>query len=240
MKIIPGKYKEEKNWQPWLKFKYPHGNKLSLVFLWRLAALARDFRQIMGGLLGCRDVSETKRLYEADKALHGGVPSGKVAMPGTSWHECNLAADMDGDFWESTSKSLWLHKDRLHQQLNLYGLMLPLNTVDSPSVLEWWHLQPVETNGIPAARRMSFLDPDDLIYGDDEMISFMQFQTAAKHIGILKGAVDNKNGPDSKNAASEFLTIIQQILSLPDTTKTQLENIELKAKLKQINQISDI
>jgi hypothetical protein len=72
------------------------------------------------------------------------------------------------------------------------------------------------------------------------MISFMQFQTAAKHIGILKGAVDNKNGPDSKNAASEFLIIIQQILSLPDTAKTQLENIELKAKLKQINQISDI
>jgi hypothetical protein len=230
MKIIPGKYKEERNWQPWLKFKYPHGSKLSLVFLWRLAALARDFRQIMDGLLGYRDVQETKRLYEADKALHGGVPSGKVATPGTSWHECNLAVDMDGSFWETTSKSLWLCKDRLHQQLNLYGLMLPLNTVDSPSVLEWWHLQPIETNGIPGAKRAAFLDKDDLIYGDDNMIDLRLFQDAAQEIGVYKGVIDGKNGPMTKAAAQEFLLIIQQILGLPDVQKLQ----------KQIDQINKI
>jgi len=233
MKIIPGKYKEERNWQPWLKFKYPHGSKLSLVFLWRLAALARDFRQIMDGLLGYRDVSETKRLYEADKAAHGGIPSGKVAEPGTSWHECNLAVDMDGDFWETTSKSLWLYKDRLHQQLNLYGLMLPLNSVDSPSVQEWWHLQPIETNGIPGARRMSFLDKDDLIYGDDEM-DLTKFQTAAKAIGVYTSIIDGKTGPNTRAAAQKFLPIVQQILGLPDVQKLYAEILDLKTRINDI------
>jgi hypothetical protein len=206
---------------------------LSLVFLWRLAALARDFRQIMDGLLGYRDVQETKRLYEADKALHGGTPSGKVSVPGTSWHECNLAVDLDGTFWESTSKSLWLHKDRLHQQLNLYGLMLPLNAVDSPSVQEWWHLQPIETNGIPGARRMSFLGLDDLIYGDDEM-DLMKFQTAAKAIGVYASTIDGKTGPNTKVAAQEFLPIIRQILGLPDAQKLYAEILDLKTRINDI------
>jgi hypothetical protein len=188
----------------------------------------------MDGLLGYRDVSETKRLYEADKALHGGTPSGKVSKPGTSWHEYNLAVDLDGSFWESTSESLWLHKDRLHQSLNLYGLMLPLNTVDSPSVLEWWHLQPIETNGIPGARRMSFLDKDDLIYGDDRMIDLTEFQTAAKAIGVYSSAIDGKSGPITKAAAKEFLPIIQQILGLPDVQKLYAEILDLKTRLNDI------
>jgi peptidoglycan hydrolase-like protein with peptidoglycan-binding domain len=106
--------------------------------------------------------------------------------------------------------------------------------------LEWWHLQPIETNGIPAARRMSFLDKDDLIYGDDSMIDLTRFQTAAKAIGAYSSTIDGKTGPNTKAAAQEFLPIVQQILGLPDVQKTQLENIELKAKIKQINQISDI
>jgi hypothetical protein len=117
--------------------------------------------------------------------------------------------------------------------------MLPLNSVDSPSVQEWWHLQPIETNGIPGVRRMSFLDKDDLIYGDDEM-DLMKFQTAAKAIGVYTSTIDGKTGPNTRAAAQEFLPIIQQILGLPDPQKTQLENIEFMAKLKQINQISDI
>jgi hypothetical protein len=42
--------------------------------------------------------------------------------------------------------------------------MLPLNKVDSPSVVEWWHLQPVESAGVSSDRRKFFLDKDDLIY----------------------------------------------------------------------------
>jgi hypothetical protein len=178
----------------------------------------------MDGLLGYRDVQETKRLYEADKALHGGIPSGKVAEPGTSWHECNLAVDMDGPFWESTSKSLWLYKDRLHQQLNLYGLMLPLNTVDSPSVLEWWHLQPVETNGIPGTKRMAFLDPDDLIIGDDEMQWSKEILTARVK------AYQKSNGLSSDGIAGPIT--IQKLLE--DIDLTDKENSSLRLRLNDI------
>jgi hypothetical protein len=114
---------------------------------------------------------------------------------------------MDGSFWESTSKSLWLYKDRLHQQLNLYGLMLPLNSVDSPSIQEWWHLQPVETNGIAPAKRISFLDPDDLIVGDtmdkNDIISFQ------KTYGLTQNGI-----PDDKTKAmaSKVMDVCEFIL----------------------------
>ena len=144
MKIIPGKYKEERNWQRWINFKYTHGCRLSLVFLWRLAALARDYDEVMADVYGYRPRSETQRLWDQDVERYG-KSSGKVSEPGTSWHEFGLAADLSGSAWENLCKKEWLNKSRLKQSLNEYGLILPLNKVDSPSIQEWWHLQPIET-----------------------------------------------------------------------------------------------
>ena len=209
MKIIPGKYIEEPNWQKWVKFKYPHGNKLSLVFLRRLAALARDLNHEMTNVLGYRPIEETKRLYAADVMKYG-RPSGKVALPGTSWHENHLAVDLDGSFWQNVSTLNWVPKSRLKQSLNVYGLMVPLNKIDG-AVIEWWHLQPVETNGIPGYKRKDFLGPDDEIYGgndmwDEKAVEFVKkFQKAA---GLT---VDGKAGNDTNKKLDDLLKELAQI-----------------------------
>lgn len=226
MKIIPGKYKEEPNWQRWVKFKYAHGSRLSVVFLRRLAALARDFNQTMEYTLGYRPIEETKRLYDADLKANGGKPSGKVAYPGTSWHECYCAVDLSGAYWENLSNQLWVPKSRFKQSLNEYGLMLPLNKIDSPSVVEWWHLQPIETHGIAGADRAKFLDPDDEIYGgeamgawEDKAVEFVKkFQRAA---GLT---VDGKAGPQTNAKLDELLDENQDM-------KTRLNDIRVMATL---------
>lgn len=229
MKIIPGKYIEESNWQKWVKFKYPHGNKLSLVFLRRLAALARDLNHEMTNVLGYRPIEETQRLYAADVMKYG-KPSGKVALPGTSWHENHLAVDLDGSFWQNVSNINWVPKSRLKQSLNVYGLMVPLNKIDSLSVIEWWHLQPVETNGIPGIKRKDFLDPDDEIYGGNNM-TLKQFQTAAKTVGLYKSTIDGLNGPKTRAAAEQFLDAALSILDMEDIL---VENKNLKQRLNDI------
>lgn len=227
LKIIAGKFKEEPNWQKWVKFKYSYGSRLSVVFLRRLAALARDMGKPMENTYGYRPIEETQRLYEADLKANGGKPSGKVATPGTSWHEHGLAVDLDGAFWEQLSKKEWVPKSRLKQSLNAYGLMVPLNKVDSPSVVEWWHIQPIETNGIPGSQRASFLDPDDEIYyGGDSMgtweekaVEFVKkFQKAT---GLT---VDGKAGTQT-NAK------LDQLLAENKDLKTRLNEIKVKATL---------
>ena len=205
MKIISGKYTEEPNWQKWVKFKYAHGNRLSVVFLRRLAALARDLNHEMSNVLGYRPIEETQRLYAADVMKYG-KPSGKVATPGYSWHENGLAVDLDGSFWENVSILNWIPKSRLNQSLNTYGLMVPLNKADSPSVVEWWHIQPVETNGIPGNKRKDFLDPDDEIYGGVNMGWDEKANQFVKKFQKATGLIDDgKAGNDTNKKLDEIL-----------------------------------
>ena len=216
MKILPGKYIEEASWNKWVKFVYPHGNQLSVIFLRRLAALARDLGHVMNGCYGYRPQSETQRLYNADLKANGGKPSGKVALSGTSWHEHHLAIDLSGthdNFWRSLSNNKWMNKSRLKcPDLNKYGLILPLNKVDYPKAPEWWHLQPIETAiGIDKDKRRSFLDADDLVYGKNT-ITVKQFQTAMKAIGLYNGAIDDSPGALTKAAAMKIIQLIHQIL----------------------------
>ena len=237
VKIIPDKYKEERDWQKWVKFRYSHGNRLSMVFLWRLAALVRDFGEVMSGCYGYRPIEETQRLYNEDLKANGGKPSGRVALPGTSWHEFGLAIDLSGDTWKKICTKNWMNRSRLKQSLNAYGLILPLNNIDYPQYPEWWHLQPIETaTGIAKADRKNFLDKDDAIWGDGEMV-LTEFQTAAKHIGVYKDKVDNKPGKLTKAAAEEFLKITLQILGLQDSRELQAENTQLKNDMRLIQGI---
>ena len=229
MKIIPGKYKEERDWQKWVKFTYAHGSQLNVVFLWRLAALARDYNHIMDNVLGYRPKSETQRLWDADIKANEGKPSGRVAEPGTSFHEFYLAVDLDGDYWKSISKTQWITKTRLNQSLNEYGLILPLNKIDSPSIQEWWHIQPIETaTGIEKYDRKNFLDPDDVIWGQGGDMILTDFQKAMAHIGVYKGKVDNKAGPLTKAAAEECLPMVLDILGLEDPRKIRTEYVQLR------------
>lgn len=237
MKIVPGMYKEEQDWQKWVKFRYSHGSKLSMIFLWRLAALARDFDEVMNDSYGYRPLEETQRLYNEDLKANGGKPSGRVALPGTSWHEFGFAIDLSGDAWKKICTKNWMNKTRLKQSLNEYGLILPLNNIDYPKYPEWWHLQPIETAiGIAKNDRKNFLDKDDAIWGDGEMV-LTEFQTAAKHIGVYNDKVDNKAGPKTRAAAEEFLTITLQILGLKDPRELQAENTQLKNDKRLIEEI---
>lgn len=236
MRIIPGKYKEESNWQKWVKFIYPHGNLLSVVFLRRLAALACDLGHIMNDTYGYRPIEETQRLYAADVMKYG-KPSGKVALPGTSWHEHHLAIDLSGtydNFWRNLSNREWMNKTRLKQPLNAYGLILPLNNLDYPKAPEWWHLQPIETAGVAKAQRATFLDKDDLVYGRDDEMDVRQFQTAMKHIGKYNSTIDNKAGPATRKAAEECLLTVLQILGIVDPRKLTAEVSNLKTRLNDI------
>jgi hypothetical protein len=165
LKIIPNKYLEEKNIEKWLSFTSEMSSHCSLVFLRRLAALARDIGHTMTGICGRRDSITQQRLWDTDLKNHKGVPSGRVARPYTSWHEFGCAVDLDGTFWKEYSMKNWMiYSRKVEKQLAKYGLMLPMNKVDSPSVLEWWHIQPIETSGIGSAKRKLFMDKDDLIY----------------------------------------------------------------------------
>ncbi|NLL67973.1 MAG: hypothetical protein GX236_09810 [Clostridiaceae bacterium] len=222
MKIIPNKYKEEPYWHKWLYFVYSHGNQLSVVFLRRLAALARDYNQIMSGIYGYRPKEESQRLWDADLKANGGKPSGRVAEPGTSWHEHHLAVDLSGEFWKNISMSQWMNKTRLKQPLNAYGLILPLNNIDYPRYPEWWHLQPIETAiGIDKDKRRDFLDVDDLVYGMNS-VSVSQFQTAMKTIGLYTGAIDGRPGPLTRAAASKIMPLLHQILGTDYQTAKEI------------------
>ncbi|MCX7773211.1 MAG: M15 family metallopeptidase [Clostridia bacterium] len=162
MKIVADKFREDLNIEKWISFRTPEYKAVSLVFLRRLAALARDFNHSISNLIGYRSLELQKALYEQDLQRNGGVPSGKVSRPGNSWHEYSLAVDLGEGYWNIISNFFWMPYGRLDQGLNQYGLSLPLNKVDS-KVLEWWHLQPIETIGY-TGDRSKFLAPDDAIY----------------------------------------------------------------------------
>ena len=78
-----------------------------------------------------------------DGTYEGG--SGKVAKPGTSRHEFGLAID---------TPTLWLKllnkiEASLKQTtLNHYGLHKPLTKGNGKTLLEDWHIEPIETLGV--------------------------------------------------------------------------------------------
>lgn len=164
MKIISGKFREDLNLERWIKFRKDEYKYCNLVFLRRLAALCRDFNHPMNSIIGYRDIAQQQALYNEDLRKNGGKPSGKVAKPGNSWHEFGFAVDLNDDWWELFSNLFWMPYPKNNQGLNAFGLYLPLNRIDSPSVLEWWHVQPIETLGYTGVRSQ-FAAPDDAVYG---------------------------------------------------------------------------
>lgn len=157
---------------------------------------------------------DQKRLYDADLKANGGKPSGKVAYPGTSWHgtEPALALDIGNRAFKAYSDKFLVHVSRLRQPINRWGLMLPLNSVDS-RVVENWHIQPVETNGIAAMVRPSWQHTSDLAYGrmpllrpdDTNKLAVTELQR------MLSIKVDGSFGPKTRAAVlnlQDFIGIV--------------------------------
>jgi len=194
-KIIPGAYLEEQNFAKWIKGTL---SGLSLVFIRRIAALARDLNIVITFSSGYRDNEWQTRLYEADLKANGGKQSGRVARPGTSWHETGCALDLSGDYLKNLSMTIWMKiaQGDLKHPLTKYGLILPLNMIDKKAgPWEWWHIQPIETKGVPSAMRMKFLTDDKIYYVVKPVNEKQTKEINTEHVNIItnlqKGGVIN-------------------------------------------------
>jgi hypothetical protein len=132
----------------WVVIPPTAGADIDPVFLGRLAALAksRGMKIHLTGAGGSRDTATQARLYAESKG------SGMAAKPGSSWHEYGLAIDT-ADTWLKK-----LHKadaTAMQTELIKFGLFKPLTAGNKTSVVEDWHIQPIETNGVPTDRRAS-------------------------------------------------------------------------------------
>lgn len=165
MRIQPGAFREEHNWQKYVTFASREDGELSLVFLWRLAAFCRDFKVISILTIGYRSYERQKELYDLYMAGKGNP----AAKPGSSWHEAHLAVDLrdiaEGGWFRRFSGDFLMPFSTGMQGIKQYGLIAPLNKMDKPTgPIEWWHWQPVETDNY-AGDRMKYLHPDDAIAG---------------------------------------------------------------------------
>lgn len=168
--------------------KYPWSNPdawitapgVDPVFLGRLAAYARyKGRRInLTSAGGKRDSATQLRLYKLSNG------NGTAARPGTSWHEYGLAIDT-ADAW---LKALCNGATATQSELLKFGLFKPMARGNNLGVVEDWHIQPIETKGIPAADRPKWCP----IAVDIEVDTFQS---------VFGLTVDDKYGPKSMEKA---------------------------------------
>lgn len=133
-----------------LRFAHGWQTEIDPVFAGRLAALARDKNTYITVLSGYRSQEEQINSYK-DSGGHqdengnwiGG--NGYAAKPGTSWHQYGQAIDTSDPWLKALEKD---YKTTEQKTLLKYGLFKPLTVGNGKSVLEDWHIQPVETIGI--------------------------------------------------------------------------------------------
>ena len=159
------------------------GDDLDPVFAGRIAAFVRSrkTRATCTSAGGRRDSATQLRLYKT-------LPRGQAAIPGTSWHEFGLAWDT-ADQW---LRSLYAEVATAQQtELLRFGLYKPMTRGNRTSVLEPWHIQPVETIQFSATKLRPQLAP--LEYSIEQK----DFQT------IFNLTPDGINGPNSMSKAQE-------------------------------------
>jgi hypothetical protein len=155
-----------------LKYLNPIGScdlkGVDIVFLGRLGALCKFMLKKADLNSGKRNHNKQIELFigagghkNADGTYEGG--SGKVAKPGTSRHEFGLAVD---------TASLWLKEldkveaSKLQKTLNKFGLHKPLTKGNKKTLLEDWHIEPIETYGVRyTAEAMSKIAPTEVKNG---------------------------------------------------------------------------
>jgi len=81
--------------------------------------------------------------------------SGMAAKPGKSWHNYGLAVDVS---W----RSLWLKKLEQYEMtmnqdmLRRFGLYKPLTWGNNTSVIENWHIQPIELSTLTTDEKLKY------------------------------------------------------------------------------------
>ncbi|MFA5433385.1 MAG: peptidoglycan-binding protein [Candidatus Paceibacterota bacterium] len=225
MKVIQGKYPEEKDWQKYIRFNV--GPEVNLVTKWRAAAYIRDHYGKQCTVIGLRTYANQQTLYDAWVKYKAWVDGGKkgtapptanqAAAPGNSWHNVGFAIDFNristvngqGVYPGTLNSDFELWKAGKAEVLNQYGLCHAVSS-------EPWHVQPIESRGYTGDKGY-FADIDDLMdtstgYPKLEATSpnmtgkFVElFQTLVnKHIKTpipVDGAYGSKQ---SKPAAEEF------------------------------------
>jgi peptidoglycan hydrolase-like protein with peptidoglycan-binding domain len=201
MKIIAGKYPEEKDIDKWVGF-INNGN-VNIVFLWRYAAYCRDVIKAKNVAdVGLRDTAEQKILYELYLAGKGNI----AAAPGTSWHEFGFAIDLNryktnpdgtGQYYGTINADYTAWLNRQPEILNQYGLSHAVKG-------EIWHIQPIETIGV-GGDKSKFADPDDYLRNDyklpvAEIVDYRIWQAELKYKGYDIG----KSGPNGDGIDGDY------------------------------------
>ncbi len=149
-KLNPNKYPYIKDLEEIKKYiTYNSNVDLSLIdpiFLGRFGFMCKELG-IKGNInSGYRPTQRQIQLYTAvgGKLIDGQWTGGKstVAKPGRSWHEYHIALDTDTQQIKLIDKT----ESTVNQKiLTKYGLFKPLTKGNGKTVLEDWHIQPIET-----------------------------------------------------------------------------------------------
>ncbi len=185
-----------------LKFAHNNHRYIDPVFAGRLAAFAKDHGKVLTNIFGFRSNAEQVALYinsggrkNKNGDWIGG--SGRAAVPGTSWHEFRLAADVS-DSWAKNIDKDASTKDQ--KTLLKYGLYKPMTKGNKTSVYESWHIQPIELAGVVKVDRNKWAPEVKIMDVKDFQLAF----------GLM---VDGKIGPQTKAKAKEVKELIDYILA---------------------------
>lgn len=77
-----------------------------------------------------------------------------VAKPGRSFHEFGLALDCMSEWFKAIDS---VSATSMQKTLVKYGLFKPMTKGNGLSVLESWHVQPIETNNVPLEKRAGMM-----------------------------------------------------------------------------------
>lgn len=165
----------------WLIFHNSWQTDIDPIFAGRLAALAKYTGVKIHISSGYRSTKEQIASFlrnggkqDADGNFIGG--NGFAAKPGRSWHEFGEAIDTP-DAWLKK-----LEKDASTAQqilLGKFGLFKPLTKGNGTSVNEDWHIQPIETNGVPVNDRKTFYEA---YKADEKLIKVAVCQELKKEV----------------------------------------------------------
>ena len=173
------------------------------VFLGRYAALC--FRLRVKGKInsGYRSIKYQEQLYIKDggKLVNGQWTGGTgyVGKPGNSWHNYHLALDTQDPVIKEEEKEKATNQLIL---LKTYGLFKPLTKGNGKTVLEDWHIQPIETNGITDKWLYKPINLDAIQKGDrGEEVKSIQKELIKKGYKIVD---DGDFGAITEKAVKDF------------------------------------
>lgn len=153
----------------WLIFSNSWQTDIDPTFAGRLAALAKHLGKKITVSSGYRSTAEQIKSFlrnggKQDKDGNWIGGNGYAARPGRSWHEFGVAIDTSNLWLKALEKE---ESTKNQRTLTRFGLFKPMTRGNGCSVLEDWHIQPIETFGVPVTLRHIFYDA----YQEDKLKS---------------------------------------------------------------------